>query len=127
MQAHKQLQQASIIAQQFLSLLVHVKHTPFWVAVQVQSQLQRLHWQTTMPLAVQQKPSLPPERVLQISCKVAALSAHSQVQVTFTPPLHFSTFTEHRGRSMTLGLFHVWQFLLVSIVVAHDIATFLTG
>jgi len=125
MQAQTQLQQASIVAQQFLSPLVHVKQTPFWVAVQLQSHMHKLHWQATMPLAVQEKPSLPPDSALQASCKAAAHCSSSQVQVIFMPFWHFSTLIVHCGTAPNPGLLRVWPH--VSLIVALDMTTLLIG
>jgi hypothetical protein len=120
MQAQTQLLQASIRLQQFLSPLQQVKQTPFWTAVHSHSHTHRSHWQTTLPFCVQQKLILPPDRTLHDSCSVAACCSLLQVQMNFTPPLHFSTFIVQQGTLLLTGL-HFWVLFVSQI--ALDIST----
>jgi hypothetical protein len=110
-QAQMQLQHASIRLQQFLSLLVQVKQTPFLTAVHSHSHMHRSHWQTTLPFEVQQKLILPPDRTLHDSCNVAALCSSLQMQMNFIPPLHFSTFIVQQGTLLLAGV-HFWVLLV---------------
>jgi hypothetical protein len=58
----------------------------------------RLHWQTWMPLQVQQHEQVPSQSILQRFCNVAQDTSSGHAQWILNPPLHFSNRSSHRGR-----------------------------
>lgn len=85
------------MSQQALSPLLQVMQTPSLVGSQVQMPQARLHWQTQMPLSVQQQLHMPSHSILHKFCKVAADTSSSQEHLSFMPPWHFSALIVHRG------------------------------
>jgi hypothetical protein len=57
----------------------------------------RLQQQTIMPFIIMQQLHMPPDSIEQRFCTMLQASLSSQLQVTFMPPVHFSTFIVQRG------------------------------
>ena len=88
------------MAQQALSPLVQVTHTPSFVYSHLQIAKARLHWHRHMPFIVQQQLHMPSHSILQRFCSVAQATSSSQMHLIFIPPVHFSIFIVHRGRTI---------------------------
>jgi hypothetical protein len=56
-----------------------------------------LQQQTHIPFIVQQNEHIPPIMFVQRFCMTLQAISSSHEQVTFMPPVHFSTFIEQRG------------------------------
>jgi len=87
-----------MMAQQALSPLVQVTHTPSFVYSHLQIAMARLHWHRHMPFSVQQQLHIPSHNILHRFCSVAQATSSSQLHLIFIPPVHFSIFIVHRGR-----------------------------
>jgi hypothetical protein len=83
---------------QALSPLVQVTQQPSLVNSHLHVPQQRLHWQTVMPLKVQQQLHMPPASILQRFCRAPQATSSSQEHVILKPPVHFSNFISQRGR-----------------------------
>jgi hypothetical protein len=90
------------MSQQALSPLLQVMHTPSFVHSQVQMPQVRLHWQTQMPLSVQQQLQVPSASILHKFCSVAHDTSSSHEHLIFMPPWHFSTLIVQRGTTHQL-------------------------
>jgi hypothetical protein len=90
-------QQAWSNSRHFSSPLVQVILQPFFVYSQWQWPQAKLHWQTVMPLYVQQQLQPPPASILQRLCSVAVATSSSQRQVRVNPPSHLANFSSQRG------------------------------
>jgi hypothetical protein len=95
-----QSQQAWIMAQQALSPLVQVTHTPSLVYSHLQMAIAMLHWHMHMPFIMQQQLHIPSHIILQRFCKVAQATSSSHMHLIFIPPVHFSIFIVQRGRTI---------------------------
>ena len=104
MHAHMQSQQAWIVRQQALSPLVQVMHTPSLVLTHSHLHMAMLQQQIMVPFIVQHMLHMPPAIILHKFCNVAAATSSSQTQVTFMPPVHFSTFIVQRGTIIMPGI-----------------------
>ena len=104
MHAVRQSQQAWIISQQALSPLVQVTMQPSLVISTLHAPIIMLQQHTVMPFMVQQKLHIPPAIMVQRFCIMAHAAVSSQVQVTFIPPAHFSTFMVQRGTITMFGV-----------------------
>jgi hypothetical protein len=80
MQFTRQSQQAWIILQHFLSLLMQVKQTPSLVVSQRQSQQDRLHWHIIISFHMQQQLQSLPASVSHKVCNVLQALSSSQQQ-----------------------------------------------
>ena len=100
---HMQSQQAWIIAQQALSPLVQVTHTPLGVISHLHMPMVRLQQQTIMPFINMQQLHMPPARALQRFCTIWQAIGSSQTQVIFMPPAHFSILKVQRGTMDMVG------------------------
>jgi hypothetical protein len=100
MHSHMQSQQAWIMAQQALSPLVQVTHTPSLVYSHLQIAMAMLHWHIHMPFIMQQQLHIPSHIILQRFCKVAQATSSSHIHLIFIPPVHFSIFIVQRGRTI---------------------------
>jgi hypothetical protein len=100
MHSHMQSQQAWIMAQQALSPLVQVTHTPSLVYSHLQMAIAMLHWHMHIPFIMQQQLHMPSQSILQRFCKVAQATSSSQMHLIFIPPAHFSIFIVQRGRTI---------------------------
>jgi hypothetical protein len=85
-----------------LSPLVQVKQQPLSVISHLQAHIVMLQQQTVMPFIVQQNEHIPPIMFVQRFCMTLQAISSSHEQVTFMPPVHFSTFMVQRG---TIGWF----------------------
>ena len=97
MQLHMQSQQACRMSHIALSPQVQVMQMPSLVMLHSHLHMAMLHWQTIMPFIVQHMLIMPPAIILHIFCSVPAAVSSSHVQVTFMPPVHFSSFMVQRG------------------------------
>jgi hypothetical protein len=86
------------MAQQALSPLAHVTHTPSLVYSHLQMAIAILHWHRHIPFIMQQQLHIPSESILQRFCNVAQATSSSQMHLIFMPPVHFSIFIVQRGR-----------------------------
>jgi hypothetical protein len=86
------------MAQQALSPLVHVTHTPSLVYSHLQMAIAILHWHRHIPFIMQQQLHIPSESILQRFCNVAQATSSSHRHLIFMPPAHFSIFIVQRGR-----------------------------
>jgi hypothetical protein len=77
-----------------------------------------LQQQTHMPFIVQQNEHIPPIMFVQRFCMTLQAISSSHVQVTFMPPVHFSTFIEQRG---TIGWFIIVGMPMPDIAVGIPI------
>jgi hypothetical protein len=102
MQQDMHSQQAWSISQHFLSPLVQVTHTPSFVYSHLHIPHTRLHWQTAMPLSVQQQLHIPAASILHRFCKVPQATSSSHLQLIFSPPEHFSIFILQLGKTHQL-------------------------
>lgn len=79
-------------------------HTPSGVYSHLQKPQQKLHWQTVMPLNMQQTLHKPPASILHKFCRVPQATGSSQVQLILQPSLHFSTVRVQRGSTHQLAV-----------------------
>jgi hypothetical protein len=103
MQAATQSQQPWIMSQQALSPLVQVTQQPSLVISTLQAPIVRLQQQTVIPFIMQHRLHIPPAIMVQRFCIMAQAVGSSQVQVSFIPPAHFSTFIVQRGTITMFG------------------------
>jgi hypothetical protein len=92
-----QSQQDWIMAQQSLSPLVQVMHTPSLVISHLHRPIVRLQQHTIMPFIMQQQLHMVPASEVHRFCSVVAAILSSQTHVTFMPPVTFSNFILQRG------------------------------
>jgi hypothetical protein len=92
-----QSQQAWIMAQQPLSPLVQVMHTPSLVISQRHIPIIRLQQQAIIPFIIMQHEHMPPASIVQRLCIIPMAILSSLVHIIFMPPSHFSIRTVHRG------------------------------
>jgi hypothetical protein len=88
---------AWIMAAHSLSPLVQVTQTPCSVISHLHIAIVRLQQQTNIPFIIVHRLHRPPAVMVQRFWSMPAEVASSLEHVTFTPPLHFSTFIVQRG------------------------------
>jgi hypothetical protein len=103
MQPMMQSQHAWIISQHILSPLVQVMVHPLAVISHLHMPIVMLQQHTIMPFIVQHMQHMPPAIIVQRFCIMVQAAGSSQVQVTFIPPGHFSTFIAQRGIIIMFG------------------------
>lgn len=99
---HRQSQQDWIISQQCESPLVQVRHTPLSVVSILHIPIVRLQQHTIMPFIMAQQLHIPPASIEHRFCTMLLAILSSQTQVIFMPPVHFSSFSVHRGTTIQL-------------------------
>jgi hypothetical protein len=95
-----------------------VKQQPLSVISHLQAHIVILQQQTHIPFIVQQNEHMPPIMFVQRFCIILQAISSSHEQVTFMPPVHFSTFMVQRG---TIGWFIIVGMLIPDIVVGMPI------
>jgi hypothetical protein len=103
MQAIMQSQQPWIMSAHILSPLVHIIMQPSLVISILQAPIVMLQQQTIMPFMVQVMLHMPPAIIVQRFCIIEQALASSHMQVTFIPPVIFSTFMVQRGTITMFG------------------------
>jgi hypothetical protein len=98
-----QSQQASIIALQAGSPLVHVMQTPSFIGSHLHIPIARLQQHISMPFIIMQQLHMPPAIIEQRFWSIVADTASSHLHVIFIPPAHFSILILHRGTIIHCG------------------------
>jgi hypothetical protein len=104
MHAATQSQQPWIMSQQALSPLVQVTQQPSLVISTLHAPIVRLQQQTVIPFIMQHRLHIPPAIMAHRFCIMAQAVGSSQLQVTFIPPVTFSTFMVQRGTMTMFGV-----------------------
>jgi hypothetical protein len=91
------------MSQQPLSPLVQVMQQPSLVISTLHMPMVMLQQQTTMPFIMQLMLHMPPAIMVQRFCIMVQEVGSVQTQVTFMPPVHFSTLRVQRGTMTMLG------------------------
>jgi hypothetical protein len=97
-----QSQQLWIISQHFGSPLVQVMEQPSLVISHLHIPMVRLQQQTIIPFIIMQQLHMPPAIMLHRFCIMLHAIGSLHEQVTFIPPVHFSTLKVHFGTIIQL-------------------------
>jgi hypothetical protein len=104
MHAATQSQHPWIMSQQALSPLVQVTQQPSFVVSTLHAPIVRLQQHTVIPFIMQHTLHIPPAIMVHRFCIMAHAVGSSQVQVSFIPLAHFSTFMVQRGPMTMFGV-----------------------